>query len=136
MKAPLEFWFDFASPYSYVAALRVEGLATAAELPLVWRPFLLGAVFQSQGLTTTPFNTQPARRTYMMPTAPRCFTPLTEKAGCRPTCTSGLAGSRSAATLEAPRHSLFPKGITRWSYRLAPKPFDKNSMSLATRRLR
>lgn len=65
MKAPLEFWFDFASPYSYVAALRVEGLAAAAQLPLVWRPFLLGAVFQSQGLTTTPFNTQPARRSYM-----------------------------------------------------------------------
>jgi 2-hydroxychromene-2-carboxylate isomerase len=65
MRPPLQFWFDFASPYSYVGALRVEALCAAAALPFVWRPFLLGPLFQAQGFATSPFNTQPARKAYM-----------------------------------------------------------------------
>jgi 2-hydroxychromene-2-carboxylate isomerase len=65
MHPPLEFWFDFASPYSHVGALRVEASCAAAGLPFVWRPFLLGPIFQAQGFATSPFNTQPARKAYM-----------------------------------------------------------------------
>lgn len=62
----LEFWFDFASTYSYVAAMRVEALCHEAGVALTWRPFLLGPIFTQQlGIKDSPFNTQPARAKYM-----------------------------------------------------------------------
>lgn len=62
----LDFWFDFASTYSYVGALRVEGLCRAAGVSLRWRPFLLGPIFTAQlGLKDSPFNAQPVRGKYM-----------------------------------------------------------------------
>ena len=63
--APVEFWFDFASTYSYVAALRVEAAAEAEAIPLVWKPFLLGPLFQRQGWSDSPFNLNPVRGRYM-----------------------------------------------------------------------
>jgi 2-hydroxychromene-2-carboxylate isomerase len=64
--AKLEFWFDFASPYSYLSAARVDDLCAAAGIETVWRPFLLGPIFQSQGWTTSPFNLYPAKGRYMV----------------------------------------------------------------------
>jgi len=61
----LQVWFDFASTYSYVASSRVEGLARAAGIACVWRPFLLGPVFQKQGWSDSPFNLFPAKGAYM-----------------------------------------------------------------------
>jgi 2-hydroxychromene-2-carboxylate isomerase len=61
----LEFWYDFASTYSYLAAMRVEAVAQAAGIKLFWRPFLLGPIFAAQGWTTSPFNLQPAKGQYM-----------------------------------------------------------------------
>jgi 2-hydroxychromene-2-carboxylate isomerase len=63
--APLEFWFDFASPYSYVAAMRIERLCQNARVPLVWRPFLLGPIFKMQGWSTSHFNLNERRKQYM-----------------------------------------------------------------------
>lgn len=57
----LDFWYDFASTYSYLAAMRAQGLATAAGVCLRWRPFLLGPIFSAQGWTTSPFNLYPAK---------------------------------------------------------------------------
>ncbi|MEQ8346981.1 MAG: 2-hydroxychromene-2-carboxylate isomerase [Sneathiellaceae bacterium] len=61
----LTFWFEFASTYSYPAAMRVEALAAAAGVRLVWRPFLLGPILAAQGLTDSPFNVYPAKGAYM-----------------------------------------------------------------------
>jgi 2-hydroxychromene-2-carboxylate isomerase len=61
----LDFWYDFASTYSYPAALRIEALATAAGVSVSWRPFLLGPLFQRQGWNDSPFNLYPARGRYM-----------------------------------------------------------------------
>ncbi len=52
----LDFWFDFASTYSYPAAMRIGGLAAAAGVEVRFRPFLLGPIFKAQGWTTSPFN--------------------------------------------------------------------------------
>lgn len=52
----LTFWFDFASTYSYLAAMRIEALAAQQSVEIIWRPFLLGPIFKSQGLETSPFN--------------------------------------------------------------------------------
>jgi 2-hydroxychromene-2-carboxylate isomerase len=62
MAAPtLDFWFDFASTYSYPAAMRVRALASAAGVEVKFRPFLLGPIFKAQGWTTSPFNLFPAK---------------------------------------------------------------------------
>ena len=61
----IDFWFEFASTYSYPAAMRVEKLASHHGIGVNWRPFLLGAVFREQGLSDTPFNVYPAKGRYM-----------------------------------------------------------------------
>jgi len=61
----LEFWYEFASTYSYPAAMRVEKLAEAAGLTVRWRPFLLAPIFGSQGWTDSPFNIYPVKGRYM-----------------------------------------------------------------------
>ena len=62
----LEFWYEFASPYCYLSALRIEQLGAAAGVAIVWRPFLLGPVFKAQGWGTSPFNVYPAKGRYMV----------------------------------------------------------------------
>ena len=65
MPRPLQFWFEFASSYSYPAALRIGRLAAQAGLELIWRPFLLGPIFREQQLGDSPFNLNPAKGRYM-----------------------------------------------------------------------
>ena len=65
MTTPVEFWFEFASTYSHVAALRIEAAARAAGVPVVWRAFLLGPIFRRQGWNDSPFNIYPAKGVYM-----------------------------------------------------------------------
>jgi 2-hydroxychromene-2-carboxylate isomerase len=60
-KPTLDFWFEFASTYSYPAAMRISPLAEAAGVAVRWRPFMLGPIFKGQGWTTSPFNLFPAK---------------------------------------------------------------------------
>jgi 2-hydroxychromene-2-carboxylate isomerase len=61
----VEFWFEFASTYSYIASARVSEICTAASIELQWRPFLLGPIFQAQGWNDSPFNLFHAKGRYM-----------------------------------------------------------------------
>jgi 2-hydroxychromene-2-carboxylate isomerase len=61
----LEFWFELASTYSYPAAARVERVMGEAGVALVWKPFLLGPVFQAQGWQDSPFNLYQSKGRYM-----------------------------------------------------------------------
>ncbi len=63
--APLEFWFEFASTYSYPAAMRIADAARQAGVALAWKPFLLGPIFGAQGWNDSPFNIYPAKGRYM-----------------------------------------------------------------------
>ena len=66
MAAPvLDFWFEFASTYSYPAVMRIGPLADAAGVTLRWRPFLLGPIFRQNGWDNSPFNLYPAKGRYM-----------------------------------------------------------------------
>ncbi|HEX7968821.1 MAG TPA: 2-hydroxychromene-2-carboxylate isomerase [Stellaceae bacterium] len=65
MAATVAFWYEFASTYSYPAALRIERLATSAGVIIAWRPFLLGPIFAGQGWSDSPFNLYPAKGRYM-----------------------------------------------------------------------
>ncbi len=62
----LDFWFDYASTYSYLSVMRIEDLARAAGVAITWRPFLLGPIFNAQGWNTSPFNIYPAKGRYMV----------------------------------------------------------------------
>ncbi len=55
----LEFYFDFSSPYGYLAAERIDELAAKYGRKVKWRPVLLGVIFKATGaapLTTVPFK--------------------------------------------------------------------------------
>jgi 2-hydroxychromene-2-carboxylate isomerase len=65
MRPKLDFWYEFASTYSYLAALRIEALALERKMDIAWRPFLLGPIFKAQGWDNSPFNLFPAKGAYM-----------------------------------------------------------------------
>ena len=54
MARALEFFFDYGSPYSYLADTQVEAIAQRAGATLERKPMLLGGVFKATG------NTSPA----------------------------------------------------------------------------
>src|SRR5918997_5367130 len=62
----LEFWYEFASTYSYLSAMRIEAAAEKAGVDIVWKPFVLGPIFSAQGWNTSPFNIYPAKGKYMV----------------------------------------------------------------------
>ncbi|MEO0961289.1 MAG: 2-hydroxychromene-2-carboxylate isomerase [Pseudomonadota bacterium] len=61
----ITFWFDFASTYSYLAAMRVADVAEDRGVDVTWQPFLLGPIFGAQGWTDSPFNIYEAKGRYM-----------------------------------------------------------------------
>jgi 2-hydroxychromene-2-carboxylate isomerase len=46
MSKPIEFFFDFSSPYGYFASTQIEALASKHGREVVWRPFLMGAALK------------------------------------------------------------------------------------------
>jgi len=62
----LEFWYEFASNYSYLSVMRISDLARQAGVEVIWKPFLLGPIFKAQGWDTSPFNLYPAKGRYMI----------------------------------------------------------------------
>jgi len=50
MPAPIDFYFDFSSPYGYFASTRIDALARELGREAHWHPILLGAVFKATGM--------------------------------------------------------------------------------------
>ena len=73
MTAPLQFHFDFSSPYGYLAAERIEALAAKHGRGVEWRPMLLGAVFKITG--TQPLTFVPLKGDYTR-ARPAAYRPL------------------------------------------------------------
>ena len=65
-KPSLDFWFEFASTYSYLSVMRLPARASAVGVDVRWRPFLLGPIFKAQGWDTSPFVVYPAKGNYML----------------------------------------------------------------------
>jgi 2-hydroxychromene-2-carboxylate isomerase len=63
--ANVEFWFEFASTYSYLSVMRIDDLARVSGVRIVWRPFLLGPIFRTFGWSTSPFLLQKSKGAYM-----------------------------------------------------------------------
>jgi 2-hydroxychromene-2-carboxylate isomerase len=59
MVAPMDFYFEFASPYGYLASTQIEALAARHGRAVTWHPIMLGAAFKETGarpLTETPLK--------------------------------------------------------------------------------
>jgi len=65
MPAPIEFYFDFSSPYGYLASEKIEALAARHGREVSWHPVLLGVVFKQTGampLLQVPLKGEYSRR--------------------------------------------------------------------------
>ncbi|MBS0517257.1 MAG: 2-hydroxychromene-2-carboxylate isomerase [Proteobacteria bacterium] len=68
VSAPLptvEFWFEFASNYSYLSVMRIEDEARRQGVRLIWKPFLLGPIFRALGMENSPFVEQKQKGAYV-----------------------------------------------------------------------
>lgn len=61
----VKFYYEFASTYSYLSAMRIEEMAAARQVAIDWKPLLLGPIFKDQGYETSPFNIYPEKGRYM-----------------------------------------------------------------------
>jgi 2-hydroxychromene-2-carboxylate isomerase len=68
MKAALDFYFDFSSPYGYLASQKIEALAAKHGRGVTWRPMLLGAAFKVSGvqpLVNVPLKGEYSKRDFL-----------------------------------------------------------------------
>ncbi|MFM9966896.1 MAG: 2-hydroxychromene-2-carboxylate isomerase [Burkholderiales bacterium] len=69
-KAPIEFYFDFLSPYGYLGATQIEAIAARHGREVDWRPVLIGiTVMKIMGLK--PLTETPLKKDYLKHDAPR-----------------------------------------------------------------
>ena len=57
MNKVIDFYFEFYSPYAYLASFRIDAIAEKHGCKVNWRPFMLGPTFAITGhqpLTSTP----------------------------------------------------------------------------------
>ena len=67
MAAPIDFYFDFSSPYGFLAAQKIDALAAKYGRTVDWRPVLLGVIFKETGmapLTMVPLKGEYAKRDF------------------------------------------------------------------------
>lgn len=62
----IDFWYEFASTYTYLSVMRIEEEAERAGVEIRWKPFLLGPIFRGLGWDNSPFNLYPAKGRYMV----------------------------------------------------------------------
>ena len=65
MASPIQFYYDFASPYGYMAATKISALAARHDRVVEWKPILLGVVFKVTGgvpLPSAPLKGDYSRR--------------------------------------------------------------------------
>src|ERR1043166_6934996 len=109
----LQFWFDFASTYSYPAAMRIESVARSHSAEVQWNAFLLGPVFKTHGWNDSPFNIYPTKGKYMWRDLERIWDSLGFPFR-RPSVfpRSGLLAARIAARFkEAPWIAAFVRAV-------------------------
>lgn len=93
MTKPIEFYFDFASPYGFLAAMQIDVLPP----PVTWKPFLLGAVYKTFG--QSPLE-HPLKREYVIKVdAPRMARRI---------------GLELKAPSDFPEHALPPSRVFYW----------------------
>ena len=78
MSDPIEFYFDFSSPYGYLAAERIDDIAVRHARDVAWRPYLMGVAMKVTG--SSPLVNRPLMGAYsrhdMVRSARRLKVPL------------------------------------------------------------
>jgi 2-hydroxychromene-2-carboxylate isomerase len=69
MVAPIDFYFEFASPYGYLASTQIEALAARHGRTALWHPIMLGAAFKETG--ARPLTQTPLKGPYLLHDVPR-----------------------------------------------------------------
>ena len=64
MRAPIDFYFDFSSPYGYFGSLQIEKLAAQAGREIRWHAILLGPIFKQTNCA--PLSTIPLKGSYSL----------------------------------------------------------------------
>ncbi len=133
MSAPvLSFWYDFASTYSYPAALRIEAEAAPRGVSIAWRPFLLGPIFAAQGWSTSPFNLYPAKGRYMWREMERiCEAQKLPLAPPDPFPQHSLAAARVATALEGAARAAFTRALYRLEFGLGRNISEQETLEAA-----
>ena len=65
----IDFYFDFSSPYGYLAAQAIDDIGARHGIDVAWRPFLLGAVFKITNARPLPHT--PMKGDYLAHDMPR-----------------------------------------------------------------
>jgi len=64
-KAPIDFWFDFSSPYGYLMSEKIDAVAAKYGRKVKWHPVLLGVIFQATG-SRPPVDGTSSKSHYML----------------------------------------------------------------------
>jgi len=64
-KPPIDFWFDFSSPYGYLLSEKIDGVAAKHGRKVRWHPILLGIVFKATGSAPLTLQNQ-AKASYSL----------------------------------------------------------------------
>ena len=108
----LDFWYEFASTYSYPAAMRIEAVAGARGVAVRWRPFLLAPLFAEQGWRDSPFNIYPVKGRYMWRDLARTCDALgLPLKPPEPFPQNSLLAARVALALPEPRRAQFSRAV-------------------------
>ena len=64
----VSFFFDFSSPFAYLASTQIEAVASRHGATVLYKPFLLGALFKTIGTPNVPLHAmpEPKSRLYRM----------------------------------------------------------------------
>jgi 2-hydroxychromene-2-carboxylate isomerase len=69
MAEPIEFYFEFASPYGYLASTQIDAIAARHGRTVAWHPIMLGAAFKETG--ARPLTQTPLKGPYLLHDVPR-----------------------------------------------------------------
>lgn len=64
MAEPIDFYFDFSSPYGYLASEKIDALAAKFGRKVRWHPVLLGVIFKATG--SVPLSKAPIKGEYSL----------------------------------------------------------------------
>lgn len=67
--APMDFYFEFASPYGYLASTQIDAIAARHGRTALWHPIMLGAAFKETG--AKPLTQTPLKGPYLLHDVPR-----------------------------------------------------------------
>lgn len=111
---PIDFYFDFSSPYGYFASAKIDEIAARHGRQVIWRPILLGAVFKITGqqpLATIPLKGSYAKhdlaRTARLLGVPFRLPTKFPVAGQAPSRAFYWAGDRDPALAKRLAHALY-----------------------------